>query len=78
MDFPRRCNLVMTARPTLPVTVIGGYLGAGKTTLINQLLRHADRVHLAVLVNDFDKLLIDTDLIESRDDNVISNTGGCV
>ena len=68
----------MTARPTLPVTVIGGYLGAGKTTLINQLLRHADGMRLAVLVNDFGELPIDADLIESRDDNVISITGGCV
>ena len=34
----------------LPVTVIGGYLGAGKTTLINHLLRHAGSLRLAVLV----------------------------
>ena len=78
MNFPRRCNLVMTARPTLLVTVIGGYLGAGKTPLINQLLRHADGMRLAVLVDDFGKVPINTDLIESRDDKVISITGGCV
>lgn len=63
---------------TLPVTVVGGYLGAGKTTLINHLLRHADGVRLAVLVNDFGELPIDADLIESRDENVISITGGCM
>lgn len=68
----------MTSSPTLPVTVIGGYLGAGKTTLINQLLRHADGMRLAVLVNDFGELPIDADFIEIRDDNVISITGGCV
>jgi len=68
----------MTLGPTLPVTVIGGYLGAGKTTLINQLLRHADGMRLAVLVYDFSELPIDADLIECRDDNVISYTGGCV
>jgi G3E family GTPase len=68
----------MTARPTLPVTVIGGYLGTGKTTLINQMSCHADGMRLAVLVNDFGELPIDADLIESRDDNVISITGGCV
>ncbi|NKB55783.1 MAG: hypothetical protein GKS00_05550 [Alphaproteobacteria bacterium] len=67
----------MTAQ-TLPVTVIGGYLGAGKTTLINHLLRHADGLRLAVLVNDFGELPIDADLIESRNDNVISITGGCM
>ncbi len=63
---------------SLPVTVVGGYLGAGKTTLINHLLRHAGGLRLAVLVNDFGELPIDADLIESRDDNVISITGGCM
>ena len=56
----------------IPVTVIGGYLGAGKTTLVNNLLRQADGLRLAVLVNEFGELPIDADLIESRDDNVIN------
>ena len=60
----------------LPVTVIGGYLGAGKTTLVNHLLRNADGLRLAVLVNEFGELPIDGDLIESRDGNVISIAGG--
>lgn len=62
----------------LPVTIIGGYLGSGKTTLVNHLLRHADGVRLAVLVNEFGALPIDSDLIESQDENVISIAGGCV
>jgi len=64
--------------PPLPVTVIGGYLGAGKTTLVNHLLRHAGARRLAVLVNDFGELPIDADLIESEDDDVISLAGGCL
>mgnify|MGYP006281492567 CR=1 FL=1 len=48
-----------TALPPLPVTVIGGYLGAGKTTLVNRLLREANGRRLAVLVNDFGSLPID-------------------
>jgi len=63
---------------TVPVTVIGGYLGAGKTTLVNRLLRQADGRRLAVLVNEFGALPIDADLIESRDENVINIEGGCV
>lgn len=62
----------------LPVTIIGGYLGAGKTTLVNHLLRHADGQRLAVLVNEFGDLPIDQDLIEAQDDNIISIAGGCV
>ena len=53
----------------IPVTLIGGYLGAGKTTLINNALRHADGRRLAVLVNDFGDLAIDEDLIEARDED---------
>ncbi len=63
---------------SLPVTVIGGYLGAGKTTLINHLLRQAGGMRLAVLVNDFGELPIDADLIESQDGDIISITGGCM
>ncbi len=62
----------------LPVTIVGGYLGAGKTTLINHLLRNADGKKLAILVNEFGELPIDSDLIEAQDDNLISLSGGCV
>lgn len=69
-------NLTHTA--TLPVTIIGGYLGCGKTTLVNHLLRNANGNRLAILVNDFGELPIDADLIEAEDGDVISLTGGCV
>ena len=62
----------------LPITIIGGYLGAGKTTLVNHLLRHAEGVKLAILVNEFGELPIDEDLIEAQDDDIISIAGGCV
>jgi len=62
----------------LAVTVISGYLGAGKTTLVNQLLRHANGQRLAVLVNEFGALPIDEDLIEAKDDDLIAIAGGCV
>lgn len=68
----------MAAAPPLPVTVIGGYLGAGKTTLVNHLLRHAGGRRLAVLVNDFGELPIDADLIEGADGAVLAIAGGCV
>lgn len=63
---------------TLPVIIIGGYLGAGKTTLVNHLLRHAGGQRIAVLVNDFGDLAIDADLIEGQQEDVIALAGGCV
>ena len=62
----------------LPVTIIGGYLGAGKTTLVNHLLRTANGRKLAVLVNEFGALPIDEDLIEAQGDDLISIAGGCI
>lgn len=62
----------------LAITLVSGYLGSGKTTLINHLLRHANGERLAILVNDFGDLPIDAELIEAQGDDVISLTGGCV
>ena len=64
----------------IPVSVIGGYLGAGKTTLVNRWLRLAGAadLRLAVLVNDFGEIGIDADLIVARREDVIELAGGCV
>jgi G3E family GTPase len=61
----------------IPLTVIGGFLGAGKTTLVNHLLRVADK-RFGVLVNDFGAINIDAALIASRDGGTIALTNGCV
>ena len=61
----------------IPITVIGGYLGAGKTTLINRMLACSfDPV--GVLVNDFGELNIDAELINNQDDMTLELTNGCV
>ena len=62
----------------LPLTVIGGYLGAGKTTLINRLLRDPRGLRLTVMVNDFGAINIDADLLESADGDTLELTNGCV
>jgi G3E family GTPase len=61
----------------IPLTVIGGFLGAGKTTLVNHLLRHATR-RWGVLVNDFGAINIDAALIATHDGGTIALTNGCV
>ena len=62
----------------LPAIVIGGWLGAGKTTLVNRLLRDPGGRRIAVMVNDFGDIGIDADLIVSQDDQVMNLAGGCV
>ena len=60
----------------VPITVIGGYLGAGKTTVVNHLLAQGRR--LGVIVNDFGALAVDAEVLGSTDDGVISLPNGCV
>ncbi len=62
----------------LPAIVVGGWLGAGKTTLVNRVLRAAGGRRIAVLVNDFGEVGIDADLIVSREGSVMNLAGGCV
>ncbi|MFZ9406270.1 MAG: CobW family GTP-binding protein [Burkholderiaceae bacterium] len=62
----------------LGVLVVGGYLGAGKTTLVNHLLRHANGRRIAVMVNDFGEIGIDADLILGQDGEILQLAGGCI
>lgn len=62
----------------LPLTVIGGYLGAGKTTVVNHLLRAAHGLRIAVLVNDFGAINIDAELIVNRSGDTIQLANGCI
>ena len=69
---------------TVPITLITGYLGSGKTTLINHILKNANGKHMAVIVNDLGEINIDAELIQkggvvsSQDDNLVSLQNGCI
>ncbi len=62
----------------LPMTVVTGYLGAGKTTFVNSLLAQADGYRITVLVNDFGEISLDETLIAARNGDVISLANGCM
>lgn len=61
----------------VPMTLLGGYLGSGKTTVLNELLRRTERP-IAVLVNDVGTVNIDARLLRHRSTDTIELTDGCV
>lgn len=63
---------------TLPVTVVTGFLGAGKTTLVNRWLTDAASGEVAVIVNEIGDVGIDGELLAERARMLVEITGGCV
>lgn len=62
----------------VPFTLLGGYLGSGKTTLVNHALATSGGRRLVVLVNDLGAINIDVDLIAEHAGSTMSLTNGCV
>jgi G3E family GTPase len=62
----------------IPVTVLTGYLGAGKTTLVNRILAEAHGRRMAVIVNELAEAGIDGDLIVSGDEELVELANGCI
>ena len=74
----------MTDLTKTPVTVITGFLGAGKTTLIRHLMQNPQGKRLAVLVNEFGTICVDVDILKSSADencpaeNIMELSNGCI
>ncbi|HSQ05296.1 MAG TPA: GTP-binding protein [Burkholderiales bacterium] len=62
----------------IPVSVITGFLGSGKTTLINRLLKRPDMNRVAVIVNEFGEEAIDNDLVEVSSEQMMLLNNGCL
>lgn len=68
----------------VPVTIVTGFLGAGKTTLISHLIRNAGGRRLAVVVNEFGTLGVDGDILQScaipdcPAENIVELANGCI
>lgn len=62
----------------IPVSIVTGFLGSGKTTLISRLLKDPAFGRTAVIVNEFGDIALDHDLIASSDDQVLTLNTGCL
>jgi G3E family GTPase len=62
----------------IPVVLVAGFLGAGKTTAINHILAHAGGRRIAAIVNDFGAINIDSELLAEAADGVVGLQNGCI
>ncbi|ALN71764.1 cobalamin biosynthesis protein CobW [Aureimonas sp. AU20] len=68
----------------IPATVVTGFLGAGKTTLIRNLLQNAEGRRIALVINEFGDLGVDGDILKGcgvetcREEDVVELTNGCI
>jgi G3E family GTPase len=64
--------------PQVPVSVITGYLGSGKTTLLNHILTYDHGKRIAVVVNEFGEIGIDSQLVIDADEEILEMNNGCI
>jgi G3E family GTPase len=69
LDIPKR---------GMPVTIITGFLGSGKTTLLNHILSNRQDLKVAILVNEFGDINIDSQLLVAMDEDMVELSNGCI
>lgn len=75
---------MLHSNETLPVLLLTGYLGSGKTTLVNRILSNKKGIKFAVIVNDLGEVNIDASMIEKggvvgkKDDSLVALQNGCI
>src|SRR5262249_40680113 len=62
----------------MPVSILTGFLGSGKTTMLGYLLLQPEFSRTAVIINEFGEIGLDHELVEASEDSVIELTTGCL
>ncbi|TAH02356.1 MAG: hypothetical protein EAZ15_05425 [Sphingobacteriales bacterium] len=63
---------------TIPVTIITGFLGSGKTTFLNQIISQNKNIKFAIIENEFGEINIDSDLVINTNEHIFELTNGCI
>src|ERR1041384_844735 len=74
----RRHERIVMRADVIPVSVLTGFLGSGKTTMLRHLLRQPDFSRTAVIINEFGEVGLDHELIEASEDSFIELQTGCL
>ena len=87
LEFSYLCasfKIAHKMKKDIPVLLLTGYLGSGKTTVVNKILNNRKGIKFAVIVNDIGEVNIDADLIEKggvvgqKDDSLVALQNGCI
>ena len=62
----------------IPITIITGFLGSGKTTLLNNILKQNKGYKIAIVVNEFGNINLESQLVEKQNEGIVELSNGCV
>lgn len=62
----------------IPVTIVTGFLGSGKTTFLNEVIGQNPDTRFAIIENEFGEIGLDQELVIKRDDNIFEMSNGCI
>ena len=66
------------SEPKIPISLLTGFLGSGKTTVLNYLLRQPAMANVMVIINEFGEIGLDHELVESATDDLVLLQSGCL
>ena len=68
----------MDKKKIIPVSVLTGFLGAGKTTLVNHILREQSEYKFGLIINEIGEIGIDGQLVQTENEDVVEMSNGCI